>query len=120
MNLRNIGRMTKALKESKTTSEVMEGVMARDPELRKERERTALARAVAIEIIHYRAENDLSQAGLAQRLKMHQPAIARLEEGEHNPSIAMLRRLSEKLGINLMINIHSGRVEVEPLIKASA
>lgn len=109
-----------AYKESKTTSEVMEGIMVRDPELRKEWERTALARAVAIEIIRYRAENGLSQAELAQRLRMHQPAIARLEEGEHNPSIAMLRRLSEKLGVNLTINIHSGGVEVEPLIKASA
>ena len=51
---------------------------------------------------------------------MHQPAIARLEEGEHNPSIDMLRRLSEKLEIDLNINIHAGELDVERLIKASA
>ena len=108
-----------AYKESKTTGEVMERLIERDPKLRQEWERTTLARAAAIEIIRYRAENDLSQAELAQRLNMHQPAISRPGEGEHNPSIAILRRLSEKLEVNMTINIHSGDVDVEPLIKAS-
>ncbi len=112
--------VTMAYKESKTTGEVMEGLVERDPKLRQEWERTALARAVAIEIIRYRAENDVSQAELAKRLNIHQPAIAMLEEGEHNPSIAILRRLSEKLGVNMTINIHSGGVDVEPLTKESA
>ncbi len=46
--------VTMAYKESKTTGEVMEGLVERDPKLRQEWERTALARAVAIEIIRYR------------------------------------------------------------------
>lgn len=107
------------LKELMTDDEVMEECL-KNPEFRKEWERTALARAVAIEVIRYRAEHGISQTELGRRLGMHQPAIARLEEGEHNPSIDMLRRLSQKLGIDLNINIHSGALQVECAVKASA
>ena len=105
-------------KGTKTGKEVLDGLLE-DPEFRKEWERTALARAVAIEVIRYRAEHGISQTELGRRLGMHQPAIARLEEGEHNPSIYMLRRLSEKLEIDVNINIHAGELDVERLIKAS-
>ena len=107
------------LTELKTDDEVMEECL-KNPEFRKEWERAALARAVAIEVIRYRAEHGISQTELGRRLGMHQPAIARLEEGEHNPSIDMLRRLSQKLGIDLNINIHSGALQVECAVKASA
>ena len=86
-----------------------------DPEFRKEWERTALARAVAIEVISYRAENGISQTELGRRLGMHQPAISRLEDGELNPNIDTLRRLSEKLGIDFQITVRSGAVDVTSL-----
>jgi ribosome-binding protein aMBF1 (putative translation factor) len=77
----------------------------RDPELRAEWERTAFARAVANQIVKYRGRNKLTQIQLARRLKMHQSAVARLELGEHEPSIATLARLSKGLGINFHIDI---------------
>jgi transcriptional regulator with XRE-family HTH domain len=76
-----------------------------DPEYRREWERTALARAVAVKVISYRAEHSLSQTALAKCLQMTQPAIARLESGEHNPTFPTLLRLSDALGIELAINI---------------
>lgn len=76
-----------------------------DPEYRHEWERTALARAVAVKVISYRAEHGLSQTVLAKRLQMTQPAIARLESGEHNPTFPTLLRLSEALGVELAIDI---------------
>jgi transcriptional regulator with XRE-family HTH domain len=36
---------------------------------------------------------------------MHQPAIARLEAGEHEPSLATLSRLARVLGIEFHIDI---------------
>jgi transcriptional regulator with XRE-family HTH domain len=42
---------------------------------------------------------------LAKRLKMTQPAVARLESGEHNPAFPMLLRISEALEIELAIDI---------------
>ncbi len=107
------------LKGSQSAKESL-AVDLKDPEFRKEWERTALARAIAIEVIGYRAEHGVSQTELGKRLGMHQPAISRLEEGDQTPSIEMLRRLSEKLGIDLNITIHSGELEVERLAQESA
>ena len=105
--------------ELKTDDEVMEECL-KNPEFKKEWERTALARAVATEVIKYRAEKSISQAELAKCLGMHQPAVAKLEDGDHNPSFAILRRLSEKLGIELGIHIRPGEIDVERLDKLTA
>jgi DNA-binding XRE family transcriptional regulator len=76
-----------------------------DPVVRAEYERTAFANAVAIRVIDYRATHGLSQTALARRLGMRQPAIARLEAGEHEPSLAMLARLARGLGTDFSIDI---------------
>jgi ribosome-binding protein aMBF1 (putative translation factor) len=85
----------------------------RDPEFRQAWERTALARAVALRLVEYRAENGLSQSALARKLQMQQPAIARLEAGDHNPSMETLMRLSKGLGIDFHIDITPEHVEVQ-------
>ncbi|MGH3502712.1 MAG: helix-turn-helix transcriptional regulator [Nocardioidaceae bacterium] len=77
----------------------------RDPRVRREYERTAFANAVAIRVICYRADHGLSQTALARQLGMRQPAIARLEAGEHEPSLATLARLAQGLGIDFSIEI---------------
>ncbi|HEX6689008.1 MAG TPA: helix-turn-helix transcriptional regulator, partial [Solirubrobacterales bacterium] len=65
----------------------------RDPEFRAEWERTALARWLAVEVAHYRAEHDISQRQLAERLGVHQSDVARMETGEHTPSLERLVRV---------------------------
>jgi transcriptional regulator with XRE-family HTH domain len=76
-----------------------------DPEFRAYWERTALARAVALRVIAYRAEHGLSQTALGRRLGMSQPAVARLEAGERQPTLDTLVRLSEALGIEFLVDI---------------
>ena len=93
------------LSDLPTHEEVLAEHLDADPEYRREWERTALARAVAVKVISYRAEHSLSQTALAKRLQMTQPAIARLESGEHNPTFPTLLRLSDALGIELAIDI---------------
>jgi ribosome-binding protein aMBF1 (putative translation factor) len=95
--------MTK-LSELKTASQIAAEELA-DPEIRREHERTALAHAVAMRVIGYRIDHSLSQTELARLLSMHQPAIARLEAGDHEPSLAMLSRLARVLGIEFHIDI---------------
>ncbi len=73
---------------------------------RKEWERTAYARAIANQVIRYRADHGLSQAALARKLGVSQPVVGRLELGEHEPKVSTLRNLSEKLGMRFMIDIH--------------
>jgi ribosome-binding protein aMBF1 (putative translation factor) len=88
----------------KTASQVAAEELA-DPEIRREHERTALAHAVAMRIIGYRVDHGLSQTALARLLGMHQPAIARLEAGDHEPSLATLSRLARVLGLEFHIDI---------------
>lgn len=76
-----------------------------DPENRACWERTALARAVAIEVIRYRTDHDLTQTALARLLGMKQPQVCRLEIGEVNPSIETLGRLAEVLGTEFLIDV---------------
>ena len=75
-------------------------------------ERTTVARAVAIHVAAYRAEHKVSQTALGRMLDMTQPAIARLEIGEHEPTFAMLSRLSRGLGINFHIDITAHSLSV--------
>jgi ribosome-binding protein aMBF1 (putative translation factor) len=93
------------LSDLSTHEQVLAEHLGADPEYRREWERTALARAMAVKVITYRAEHGLSQTALAKRLKMSQPAVARLEGGEHNPTFPMLLRISDALGIELAIDI---------------
>jgi len=97
-----------SLSDLPTHDEVLAAHLDADPEYRREWERTALARAVAVKVIVYRAEHGLSQTALARRLGMSQPAIARLESSEHNPTFPTLLRLSKALGIEFAIDIAPG------------
>jgi transcriptional regulator with XRE-family HTH domain len=92
-------------------SEVLDEAL-QDPEVRAEWDRTQLARDVSNWLIRYRVEHDLTQAELAQLLGWKQPVVARLESGEHEPSIATLHRLVERLGTTATIAIRAERVEV--------
>ena len=76
-----------------------------DDEVNVEHIRTALARAVAMRVLAYRVENGLSQSALARELGMQQPAVARLEAGDHEPTFSTLERLARGLGIEFHIDI---------------
>lgn len=78
----------------------------KDPDFREDWERTALARAVAIEVIRYRSEHGLSQSALARKLGVSQAVVGRLELGEHEPKIATLSKLARTLGLRFTIDIH--------------
>lgn len=90
------------------TFESVRDELLQDPALRAEWERTALARAVATWVLRYRAEHGLSQRRLAALLGWKQPAVARLELGEHEPSLATLRQLAQKLGMEILVDVTPG------------
>ena len=97
----------------KTAGQIEDEARA-DPKVRRELDRTALANAVAIRVISYRADHGLSQTQLARILGMHQSAVARLEAGDHEPSLATLARLARVLGISFDIRITPEAVELSP------
>ena len=98
------------LKKLRTSKQVLERDL-RDPEFRAEWERLALARAIASKVIAHRVEHELSQTALAERLGMKQPAIARLESGEHTPNLETLQRLVSVLNIELVIALAPAKHE---------
>ena len=99
------------LSESKTGDQLLADDL-REPEVVAELARTAVANQLAILVIQYRVEHGLTQTALARQLGMRQPAIARLEASDHEPSVAMLARLANKLGITLRLDLTPDSVEL--------
>lgn len=95
--------MTK-LSQLRTADEIRREDLA-DDRVNAEHIRTALARAVAMRVLAYRVEHGLSQTALARELGMQQPAVARLEAGDHEPTFSTLERLARGLGIEFHIDI---------------
>jgi len=93
------------LTDLKTSEQVLAEEL-RNPDFKREWDRTALARAVALKVLAYRTEHALSQRSLATQLDMTQPQLARLEAGEHNPTIDTLARLAQTLDTEFAIDVH--------------
>ena len=93
-----------SMPEMLTFSDVLANEL-QDPEFRAEWERLAPARAVAIRLIQFRADNNLTQTALARRLGMSQPAVARLEIGEHVLTLATLIRMADALDIEFLLGV---------------
>jgi transcriptional regulator with XRE-family HTH domain len=99
------------LSELKTAEAVRANDM-QDPEYRREYERTRLANDVATKVIQYRAEHGLSQTELAKRLGMRQPNVARLESGDHEPTIATLSLLAQVLKQDFSVDVKPSQMRL--------
>ena len=93
------------LSDLRNADAVHQDDLANDPDYRREYLETRFANQVAIQVIRWRTEHGLTQTKLAEMLGMRQPNIARLEAGEHTPSLDTLSRLSSGLGISFNIAI---------------
>lgn len=91
-----------------------------DPQFRKEWDRTAFARAVAIRVVAYRTKTGISQRALARATGLTQPAIARLESGEHEPSLATLAKLTNATGLSFQLKVSRGGVDLSRSASKSA
>jgi ribosome-binding protein aMBF1 (putative translation factor) len=91
------------LSDLRSAETVRQQDLTNDPDYRREYLEARFANQVAIQIIRWRTEHGLTQTKLAEMLSMRQPNIARLEAGEHTPSLETLSRLSSGLGIRFDI-----------------
>lgn len=105
------------MKQSRPLADVLADAM-RDPDFRAECERTAVADAVSVWLVGYRAEHGLSQRELAARVGMAQTAIARLEQGDVEPKLSTLLRLARALGTPL--NVHLAPNTADAAVKVAA
>ena len=91
-------------KRLKSAREVL-AMQLEDPEFRSHWERTTMARAIALWLVRYRAEHNLTQTDLADMLSVSQPRIVQLESGEHDPDLVTLLKLADLLGIRIHLEI---------------
>ena len=89
----------------RSTAEIRQEQLRQNPTFRAYWEQTALARAVALAVLGYRVKHRLTQTRLAEKLGVRQPQVARLEMGEHTPSLEMLQRLARVLGLRFIVEV---------------
>jgi transcriptional regulator with XRE-family HTH domain len=90
---------------------------ARDPEFRAAWESLRPTYEFQRALIAARLAAGLSQRELAARLGTKQPAIARLESGQHPPRLSTLQHLADALGITFVIRPHAP-LKVQPAAEA--
>src|SRR5687767_15617047 len=88
----------------RTSAEVHADLM-KDEEFRALWEASAPARALANRLVGYRIDHGLTQTALARKIGISQPAVARMEIGEHMPTINTLMKISEALDIEILLDI---------------
>ncbi len=76
-----------------------------DPEVKKAYDDLELEYSIITQVIQKRLEKGLTQKQLAQKVGTKQSAIARLEGGNSNPSVAFLEKISKALGSKLQISL---------------
>ena len=79
------------------------GMMREDPEYRQEYEALGEEFALVEAMIQARLAHGLTQAQVAERLGVAQPAIARIESGR-NVSLKTLRRYAGAIGCKLDVS----------------
>lgn len=68
-----------------------------------DQERVTPQRQVAVFLVGLRVENNWSQRELAQRLKIKQSEVSRIESGDRNLSLKTLQRIAQYTRTKLVI-----------------
>lgn len=85
-------------------SEVKERLM-KNPDVVVELENNEVEYQIIKEIIKSRIEKNMSQKQLADLVGTKQSNISRLESGEYNPSIALLKKVAKAVDKELCISL---------------
>lgn len=76
----------------------------KNPDFRKEWENSELEYQLSKLLIEKRLRKKISQRELAKRANTTQAVISRIEAMNSNPSIGLLKRLAEALGLKLKVS----------------
>jgi HTH-type transcriptional regulator / antitoxin HipB len=84
------------------------------PEVAAAYEQTRLRYELGEAVMLRREELGWSQRQLAERAGMSQPGVARFEAGGTNPTLPLLERLAQALGLTLNVSLDPRRDFLEP------
>lgn len=79
--------------------------LMQDPEWKKEYDALEVEFSIITQMLEKRLAKGMTQKQLAEKVGTKQSAIARLESGNSNPSVAFLEKISKALGGKLQISI---------------
>ncbi|HJC64973.1 MAG TPA: helix-turn-helix transcriptional regulator [Candidatus Blautia merdavium] len=68
-------------------------------------ERKKVRRETALLYIQARKKRNLTQEELAKRLEVKRPNVARFESGDYNPTLDMLVKIAQCMGLKLEISL---------------
>lgn len=85
-------------------AEVKERLM-KNPEVIKELESNEVEYKIIKEIIHARIEKKITQKQLAELVGTRQSNISRLESGDYNPSLGLLKKVAKAVDKELCISL---------------
>ena len=73
-------------------------------DLTLEKAASCQAEALLKSLIKSRKKTGLSQAEVARRMGVPQPAVVRLEAGQHSPTLTTLARYASAIGVQLLVS----------------
>lgn len=83
---------------------------ATDPVYAAEADRVELAAEVSVAVVTYRARHSLSQTAFGELLGWKQPQVARIERGDHLPSLETLQRLAHAGVLEVHVEQHGTHI----------
>lgn len=79
--------------------------LMKNPEFVAEYQKLQPGYQLARAIIEARLKNDFTQSEIAERTGLKQAAVARLESGTANPTVATMQKIATGLGKRLVIEL---------------
>ena len=79
--------------------------LMKDPEFRREWERTRVEREISMVLIRTRIKKKMTQAQLARKMRTKQSVISRVENAQTKPTLSFLERLAGALGGKLTVSL---------------
>lgn len=79
--------------------------LLKDPEVKREYDALEAEYEIIDAIVKARAENNLTQKQLSERTGITQADISRIERGNSNPTIGLLRRLADGMNMQLKLTL---------------
>ncbi|MDP2630797.1 MAG: helix-turn-helix transcriptional regulator [Candidatus Uhrbacteria bacterium] len=88
--------------------------LLKNKKFREEYEKLEPEFKLACKLIEKRIERGLTQAALAKKMKTKQSAIARLESGSYNMTLAFLDRAAKALDTHVVISFYDNKPSKSP------
>ena len=96
---------TRAPSTLRSAEEYLNDLLTTDREFREEWYANVLGRTFGLAVFTYRTDQGLTQTALGKTLGIPQSQIARIEDGEHTPSLPTMIKVCDALGLELTLTI---------------